>query len=267
MKERNEMFTENDFVKIEKGDIFSFDEDIFAKPEEQIIKIEMEWKSNPSEKTDLDISVIMLNENHNINNKQDLVFFNSERRWQPSSPIGSEDFNPLDGKVSLWTDDRPSFKNRIEWLEETLPLSIDNSVIGSWDDKGDDDVTSSSQEQIHVLLNEIDVRRYRSIAIIASVALDQTKDEQGRTRFLEGKKFGDVYNPIVRIYNATDNKVLAEYRLNNEHPDCDGICFGYIEYASEKWQFIADEKGYKGVRDGKYYRGGILQIANSFVAK
>lgn len=260
---KEEMFTENDFVKVEKGDKLVFSEDDFIKPEEKIIKIELKWKGEP----DLDISAIMLNANNRITERGDLVYFRSQHRWKTENPIGSKEFDPLRGQVSSLKDAK-NYINEDDWRESTLPLSPDDSVIGSWDDKGEDENDGDGEncEQIHIQLNKVDLRKYNSIAIIASIATEQVKDKNGNNRFLEGDKFGDVYSPTVRIYEVADDvsRPIAEYYLNNEHPDCDGVCLGYVKYQDGLWEFTAEEKGYKGTRNGEYYRIAIMEIANSF---
>ena len=73
------------------------------------------WKSG----ADLDASAFLLGEDGVILDDGDFVFYNSDNR--------SESF------------DRQKFGNKRKWREETVPVSVDGSVVGSADDLGDDD--------------------------------------------------------------------------------------------------------------------------------
>ncbi|MBR5892662.1 MAG: TerD family protein [Bacteroidaceae bacterium] len=252
------IFDEEDFVKIGDGDTIIFDEDFLGKAEEQIIKVVLEWNGG----ADLDISAIMLNASGKVTNKADLVFYGSERRWKAED----KEQNPFDGEVSLWENCSAQYKNKIEWQDDTLPISLDDSVIGSWDDRGGVPVAINS-EILHIQLDKIDIRKYRKIAIIATINLPTTRDVNGRIRMLEGEKFKDIINPVVKIYNATEKRQLLQYNMDNKSPNADAVCCGYMQYNEEKasWEFLAAEVGYCGRKDGDYYKGGILLVANSFV--
>jgi len=240
------MFNEDDFVKrdLSKGDIFSFDD--FSKSSFDVAKVILSWNTVNNE-PDLDLAAILLGPNGKLTRREDLIYFNSTRRWKTSKPLEDEDFKPLEGRVSSYDEDGKDFINYDDWKENTLPLSLDDSVIGSWDDRGDGDDDGPSEERIHVSFKKTNTHDYRKIAIIAAIAMDQ----------IERFKFRDVFNPVVKVLDAQDDKVLAEYRLNNSYPDCDGLCVGFLQYNDEthSWEFLADEKS---------YNGGLLKIANSF---
>lgn len=239
------IFNENDFVKrtLSSGDIFSFDD--FVKPEFNVAKVVLTWET-ASEEPDLDLAAIMLNNNGRVSKKEDLVYFKSSRRWKPELPMDSCEFDPLKGTVSEFEKDKQNFKNKEEWQAQTLPLSLDNSVIGSWDDRGDTD--GPSEERLHVRFKEIDTRNYSAVAIIATISMDDIQ---------KGYTFKDVFNPIVKILDANDDRVLAEYKLNENFQNSDGVCVGYLQFNNIKnsWEFEA-----KKIE----YNGGMLKVANSF---
>ena len=89
------------------------------------------WKSG----ADLDASAFLLGEDGVILEDGDFVFYNSDNR--------SEAF------------DRQKFGNKRKWREETVPVSIDGSVVGSSDDLGDDDEGEDANEEMHVDLSKV----------------------------------------------------------------------------------------------------------------
>ena len=127
------LFSDDDFDK----SLSVGDELVFDKPELTKLRIDLTWAG-----TDLDICALMLGKDGMIHQKEDLVYFNSRFRWQTEKDFNDENFNPLKGSFSQWPDAKTRFKNPRKWMEATLPISTDGSVIGSWDDMsdgGDDD--------------------------------------------------------------------------------------------------------------------------------
>ena len=130
-------------------------------------------------------------------------------------------------------------------MDATLPVSADGSVIGSWDDKGDEGEETDEfgnplgGEQMHILLDEVDVRKYKKIVLAAAVA---------KKRIEKGETFADAHNPIASIYNAETNEEIASYRLDKEVPGKDAVCFGCLEYDEDTflWNFVPLADGYKG---------------------
>ena len=182
----------------------------------------------------------MLGEDNLIHDKADLVYFNSQLRWKTKKDFNDPQFNPLEGDVSTWAKDSVNFKNQRKWMEATLPISSDGSVIGSWDDMADDDEEEDEcGETMHVLLEEVDSRKYASIVFAAAVAKD---------RIQKGDTFEDAHNPIVNIYDADTDELLAEYELAQQFPGKDVVCFGKAVYDSNTmlWSFEPMADGYTG---------------------
>lgn len=227
---KKKLFSTDDFDK----SISLGDELVFDKPELTNLRVDLTWIG-----TDLDICAFMLGEDGLIHEREDLVFFNSQRRWKTSKDFNDEDFNPLEGKVSLWDEASSVFKNKRKWMEATLPISLDNSVIGSWDDMGDEDDSEEKGETMHILLDEVDTRKYRSIIFAAAVAKD---------RILKGETFADAHDPLVTIYNADDEEEIAEYKLASSFPGKDVACIGRMNYDPKTmlWNFIPMGDAYNG---------------------
>ena len=223
------LFSDADFDK----SISIGDELVFDKQDLKTLRIDLSWVG-----TDLDICAFLLGDDGLIHDKYDLVYFNSQLRWKPKLDFSDESFNPLEGEVSTWTKDSINFKNQRKWMEATLPISSDGSVIGSWDDMSDDD-DAECGETMHVLLEEVDTRKYSSIVFAAAVAKD---------RIQKGETFADAHDPVVTIYDADSDELLAEYRLAQNFPGKDVVCFGKVAYDPNTmlWNFEPMAAGNKG---------------------
>ena len=180
-----------------------------------------------------------------IHEKNDLVYFNSQLRWKTKKVFSDDDFDPLDGEISVWSKETMNFKNENKWMQATLPISSDGSVIGSWDAMADDDDDADCGETMHVLLDEIDTRKYSTIVFAAAVAKD---------RIEKGETFADAHDPIVNIYNAETEELIADYKLASQFPNKDVVCFGKIEYDSRTFQWLFSPMG-------DAYSGGMMHLA------
>jgi stress response protein SCP2 len=226
---KRKLFSDDDFDK----SLIIGDELVFDKPELTKIRLDLTWKG-----TDLDICAFLLGKDGLIHSKEDLVYFNSQRRWKTNGPL-VDGVNVLDGKVYLWEDACKEFKNKNKWMAATLPISSDDSVIGSWDDMDDSGDSAECGETMHVLLDEVDTRKYRSIVFAAVVAKD---------RIVAGETFADAHEPVVTIYNAEDESVIAEYKLASSFPGKDAVCVARLDYDTKSmlWNFVPMSEGYNG---------------------
>lgn len=229
------LFSADDFDKqISVGEQLVFD-----KQDLNTVKIDLIWTclNEKTDVRDLDVCAFMLGDENMMKVREDLVYFRSQRRWKTQLPFDNPNFNPLEGRVSgTWKEE--GFMNPIKWMEETLPLSGDKAVIGSWDDKADGGTTECG-ETLHVILNEVDVSQHSSIVLAAVVAKDEVK---------AGKSFADAKDPIVRIYDAEKDELIAEYKLAEEFPSKDAVCFGRLVYDENEmlWSFEPMAKAYNG---------------------
>lgn len=221
------LFSDDDFDK----SLSIGDELVFDKPELTKLRVDLTWSA-----TDLDICAFLLGVDGMIHDKADLVYFRSLLRWKTEKAFTDDDFSPLDGEFSTWPN--KDFKNPNRWLEGTLPVSSDGAVIGSWDDKTDDGAEECG-ETMHVLLDEVDTNKHKSIVFAAVVAKD---------RIEAGETFADAHDPVVTIYNAETEEVVAEYKLASKFPGKDAVCFGRMDFDEETffWNFIPMADGYNG---------------------
>lgn len=234
-EKRKKLFSDEEFDKV----LNIGDELVFDKPELRKLRIDLTWAGNEKKKPDLDICAFLLGKDGMIHKKEDLVYFGSRLRWKTSKDFNDPDFNPLEGKISTWPD--AGFHNPRKWMEATLPISKDGSVIGSWDDMpdGDDDGDDYCGETMHVLLDEVDTGSCVSIQFAAAVA---------KRDIAEGYTFADAHDPIVTIYNADTEEQIAEYKLAGSFPGKDAVCFARMEFNEETflWNFIPMGEGYNG---------------------
>lgn len=226
------LFSDDDFDKI----IGIGDELIFDKQELSKLRVDLTWTGN----LDLDICAFLLGSDGVIHEKADLVYFKSQLRWKTEKEFTDPEFDPLVGSFSKWAEAIEDFKNPAKWMMATLPISADGSVIGSWDDPGcDGNDDEGSGESMHVLLDEVDVRKHSSIVFAAVVAKEDV--EKGRT-------FENAHDPVVSIYNVDTDEVVAEYKLAKSFPGKDAVCFGRMEYDSDTmmWNFVPMDDSYNG---------------------
>ncbi|MDE6562205.1 MAG: TerD family protein [Muribaculaceae bacterium] len=229
MGKEKKLFSEDDFEKrLHVGD-----ELVFDKPNLKKLRIELEWSG-----TDLDICAFMLGKDGMIHERADLVYFGSDLRWKTEKKFTDKDFNPLKGSFSQWETASKHYKNEGKWMEDTLPISCDGAVIGSWDDKTNE-ADEDCGEKMHVLLEEVDTRKYYKIVFAAAV---------DKAHIAKGETFADAHDPVVTIYNAEDDSEIAEYRLASDFPGKDVVCFGRMEYNSKNklWTFIPMDESYNG---------------------
>lgn len=241
-------FKPEDFEKKEK---FTLTESDFAKQDVKIVRVDLTWVGSslpPNCKADLDVCAFLLDSDDEIAEENDVVCFRSKRRWLTKRDFKDPNFDPLDGKVSLWTDHatQTAFEGSVgRWKEKTLPLSSDGSVIGSWDDATDDDEEEQCGETMHVLIDNINCVKYKKIVLAAVVAMKEVRN---------GVTFSNIKDAKVTMSDADDGSVLASYDLNSQFKGKDAVCFAELVY---------DERNYiwnVRPRDDSY-NGGIFYLA------
>lgn len=170
------------------------------------------WKSG----ADLDASAFLLGEDGVILEDGDFVFYNSDNR--------SESF------------DRQKFGNKRKWREETVPVSMDGSVVGSADDLGDDEEGEDANEEMHVDLSKVSSK----ITEIVFCVTIYHGDEDGTT-------FGSVRDPYISIVNDEDGEELCRYALNEKFKTETAVVAGSLICNEDgEWAFEAQGKGYEG---------------------
>ncbi len=242
-------FKSEDFEKKEK---FTLTESDFTKQDVSIVRVDLSWVGAnlpPGCKADLDVCAFLLDSDSEIAEEDDVVCFRSKTRWLTKREFDDPDFDPLDGEVSLWTDQatQTSFRGKVsKWKDRTLPISADGSVIGSWDAMTDDDESEECGETMHVLIDEINSIKYKKIVLAAVVAMNEVK---------KGVTFSNIKKSKVTMTDADEGNILASYDLNSQFQGKDAVCFAELVY---------DENNYiwniRPLADS--YNGGILYLSN-----
>ena len=102
----------------------------------------------------------------------------------------------------------------------------------------DDEEDNECGETMHVLLDEVNTNKHKSIVFVAAVAKD---------RIQKGETFKDARSPIVSIYNAETEELIAQYQLASQFPDKDAVCLGKLVYGEDwMWSFVPMADGYNG---------------------
>jgi len=176
------------------------------------LTITLGWKSG----ADLDASAFLLGEDGVILEDGDFVFYNSDNRSEPF--------------------DRQKFGNKRAWREQTVPVSMDCSVVGSADDLGDDDEGDDASEEMHVDLSKVSGK---ITEIVFCVTIYHGEEA--------GTSFGKVRNPYISIVNDDNGEELCRYALNEKFSSETAVVAGSLVCDEEgEWSFVAQGKGYDG---------------------
>lgn len=177
------------------------------------IKVVLGWVKPANTDGDLDVCAFLTGKDGIIENDADFVFYNSDNRV--------EAFN------------KDKFGNKKKWKDMVPPVSADGSVIGSLDDKGDDDNNPESSEEMHVDLGQVGAK-INEIVFCVSV-------------YEESITFGQVTNAYISIINEENGQELCRYDLKENFSNETAVVAGSLVCDAEgEWSFEAKGKGYTG---------------------
>ena len=164
--------------------------------------VEMGWKVNPNANPpfDLDASTFLLRENGEIGEEDDFVFYGSKK-----------------------TVDTPEGKR---------PVSSDNSVLGSIDDRGNDDDDSGAGKE------EIEVDLTKTSPLIDQIIFTASIYFQRGTPS-EKYNFGQVRNAYILIKNSITGEEICRYDLDEDFSTSKGVEFGRLYRRNGAWKFEA----------------------------
>ena len=165
--EKNVLFVEEDFRKDDFSDVELFLPNDVAKQALKTLRVDLSWVPLNEKGEDLDVCAFMLDSDGELATKDDIVYFKSKIRWKTAKPFDANDFDPLDGKKSVWAEEQEAYGGRVKvWMNETLPASPDGSVIGSWDDMTEDP-DAPCGETMHIMIEEINTIKYKFFKIFS----------------------------------------------------------------------------------------------------
>ena len=183
---------------------------------------------------DLDASAFMIGENKKIPTEDYLVFYNSEMRVLPENTLKLEPFNPI--KYSPYKNKKGENKTgKDNWQEKTRPVSVDFSVIGSFDDTSGNESDGGDDETININLAKVD-EKVSEIVLTATI-YDYEQRKQN---------FGQVKNSYIRLFNELTGEDIAKYELDEDFSVETAVEFGRLYKRNGEWKFEAMGIGYKG---------------------
>lgn len=212
--------------QLNKGERFSLDKATGLSK----IRVELSWESE----ADLDAEAFLLGEDGVIIEDADFVFYNSEKRAVPYQE-GTDESKFMD-KVKEEPFNLRTHGPKKKWKDNTVPLSFDESVVGSWDDPGQEggDDEEESGETIRVNLDKV---RPEIREIVFTVTIHDG----------DGVTFKDVKNARISIINIDNDEELCSYELNEVFKNEDAVVAGAIILNdSGEWEFEAIGNGYEG---------------------
>ena len=164
----------------------------------------MDWDSG----ADLDASTFLCGDEGVILDDAGFVFYNSENREKPF--------------------DRAVYGNKHRWMAETRPMSSDEAVLGSLDDRDGD-----SGEQIDVDLDKVDPKVCEIVFVVS------IHDE--------GKTFGDVKGAFISVINAENDEELCRYELAEAFTEETALSVAKLVVNEDgDWEFEAVGVGHVG---------------------
>lgn len=196
---------------LKKGDRFSLSKESGLNK----IQVDLTWKSG----ADLNASAFLLGADGVIMDDADFVFYNSEKRSEP------------------WNRDK--FGTKVNWREETIPVSADGSVLGSADDLGDgeeDTESDDASETMHVILDKVNPK-IREIIFCVTIYHGAGDDTT----------FGQVREPAIVITNEETGEELCRYDLKEKFSSETAVEAGKLVCNEDgEWEFEAMGQGYDG---------------------
>ena len=195
----------------------------------------MGWGLSSNTRYDLDASTFLIGKSGQIEHEYNFVFYGSGNQTQALNPDGS----PI-------TDERGNPVMR--------PVSLDNSVLGSIDDIGDDaDDTGEGSEEIEVDLTKT-AEDIKEILFTVSIYYNPNDPNDPQRRF----NFGQVRNAFIQIKDAVTNDVICRYDLDEDFSTSKGVEFGRLYRHNGNWKFQAI---------GDSHVDGLISICNKYASR
>lgn len=192
---------------------------------------------------DLDACAFLVGEDGIITDDADFVYYNSKSRWLPSDPrwknkVERRKVDVTIGNFQLF--DKSKYKTARLWRGDTLPVSKDGALIGSWDDPGDSDDDDVKGETMHVMLDKIS-EDITEIIFCVSIY------PQLKYGPIEEQTFDKVKNAKIEISDEETGNILCSFNLKEKFAGKTAVEVGKLAKNDDgEWEFVAFGEGHDG---------------------
>lgn len=211
------------------------------------VQVDLSWISE----LDLDALAFLVGDDGIINDDADFVYYKSNSRWLPADenwkdPELREDVDVTEGDFQPF--DKTKFKTAKVWREHTIPVSKDGSVIGSWDDPGnDDDDEEESGETMHINLDKIS-EDVAEVVICASIHPNKKLAERECNPIPEAEQtFDKVKEAKIELTDEETGNILCTFNLKADFAGKTAVEVGKLAINDEgEWAFQPISEGHDG---------------------
>ena len=202
-----------------------------SSPTLKVAGIGLGW--NPNEKPggpnfDLDVSAFLLGSDGKIPTDDYLVFYNSTLVHTESGTFDREQ----------------TMINNPALLENSRPVSGDNSVFGAVDARTGNEVSGGDDEDMMINFDLV-WEGISQIAITVSINKDDPDDPNADLR-THALNFGMVNDCYIRAWDYETGNEIFRYDLNESFSNQDVAEFGRFIRVGNSWEFVATGQGYRG---------------------
>lgn len=195
---------------------------------------------------DLDACAFLVGNEGIIIDDANFVYYNSQNRWLPSDPRWNDtkqrkEVDVTEGNFQPF--EREKYRTAKLWRRNTLPVSKDGALIGSWDDLGDsvDDDNESPGEIMHVILDKVAT----DVAEIIFCVSIYPNPSYGS---IEEQTFDKVKNAKIEISDEETGNILCSFNLKEKFAGKTAVEVGKLAINDDngEWEFIAFGEGHDG---------------------
>lgn len=203
------------------------------------LTIEIGWKINKDANPIyyLDASTFLLGRSGQIENENDFVFYNSNKRIPVLNSNGDEFV--IDGQTI------------------TRPVSEDGSVLGPIADLADKNNTEKGKDIVDVYLSRTSLK-VQQILFTASIYCLPSDIYNPLLAPRLKYNFGQVRDAYIQIKNAVNGEVICRYDLDEDFSTDKGVEFGRLYRRGTEWKFQAI---------GEAHKDGLEPICRKYASK
>lgn len=204
------------------------------------IRVDLKWDSD----LDLDACAFLVGDDGIITDDADFVYYNSKNRWLPADSRWKDSEQREDADVTegaFQPFDRTKYRTARAWRADTLPVSKDGALIGSWDDPGNEDDEEESGETMHVILDRLG----ENIAEVIFCVSIYPNPNGGLP--VGEQTFDKVKNAKIEISDEETGNILCSFNLKENFPGKTAVEVGKLATNKNgEWEFVAFGEGHDG---------------------